>query len=50
MKDHFRSQIHNHTAGGVVGLGYLGLSLAVAFSEGGFPIVGINVGGRAESR
>ncbi|MBK7203326.1 MAG: 3-hydroxyacyl-CoA dehydrogenase NAD-binding domain-containing protein [Anaerolineae bacterium] len=30
----------------VIGLGYVGLPLAVAFAEKGFPVVGIEVDGR----
>jgi len=39
MKDPLRAKIHNHTAvGAVIGLGYVGLPLAVAFAEKGFPV------------
>jgi len=30
----------------VIGLGYAGLPLAVAFAERGFPVVGVDVDGR----
>ncbi len=44
MKDNLLSRIHDHTAVvAVVGLGYVGLPLAVAFAERGFPVVGIDV-------
>ncbi|PKO20457.1 MAG: hypothetical protein CVU38_19980 [Chloroflexi bacterium HGW-Chloroflexi-1] len=47
MKDQLLAEIHDHTAVvAVVGLGYVGLSLAVAFAEKGFPVVGIDVDGR----
>jgi len=46
MKDQLLSKIHNRTAVvAVVGLGYVGLLLAVAFAEKGFPVVGIDVDG-----
>ncbi|MFZ1475659.1 MAG: hypothetical protein WAV79_22295 [Anaerolineae bacterium] len=38
MKDQLHPKIHDHTAVvAVVGLGYVGLPLAVAFAEKGFP-------------
>ncbi|MGB3062170.1 MAG: 3-hydroxyacyl-CoA dehydrogenase NAD-binding domain-containing protein [Anaerolineae bacterium] len=41
------TKINDHTAVvAVVGLGYVGLPLAVAFAEKGFPVVGIEVDGR----
>ena len=47
MKDQLLSKIHDHTAVvAVIGLGYVGLPLAVAFAEQGFPVVGIEVDGR----
>ncbi len=47
MKDQLLSKIHDHTAVvAVVGLGYVGLPLAVAFAEKGFPVVGIDVDSR----
>ncbi len=39
MKDQLLSKIHDYTAVvAVVGLGYVGLPLAVAFAEKGFPV------------
>ncbi|MGB3218778.1 MAG: NAD(P)-binding domain-containing protein, partial [Anaerolineae bacterium] len=47
MKDQLLSKIHDHTAVvAVIGLGYVGLPLAVAFAEKGFSVVGIEVDGR----
>ena len=47
MKDQLLAKIHDHTAVvAIVGLGYVGLPLAVAFAERGFPVVGIDVEGR----
>lgn len=44
MKDQLLSKIAQHDAViAVVGLGYVGLPLAVAFAERGFPVVGIDV-------
>jgi UDP-N-acetyl-D-glucosamine dehydrogenase len=44
MKNHLLSRIHDHTAAvAVIGLGYVGLPLAVAFAESGFQVVGIDV-------
>ncbi len=44
MKDQILHRIENRTATvAVVGLGYVGLPLAVAFAEHGFPVVGIDV-------
>ena len=38
MKHQLLSKIHDHTAVvAVIGLGYVGLPLAVAFAEKGFP-------------
>ncbi|MFZ1554410.1 MAG: hypothetical protein WAV53_23685 [Anaerolineae bacterium] len=38
MKDQLLSKIHDHTAVvAVIGLGYVGLPLAVAVAERGFP-------------
>ena len=46
MKDRLLSRIHDHTAViAVVGMGYVGLPLAVAFAEKGFPVIGIDVDG-----
>ncbi len=37
-------KIHAHTAQvAIIGLGYVGLPLAVAFAEAGFPVIGIDV-------
>ena len=47
IKNQLLSKIHNHTAiVAVIGLGYVGLPLAVAFAEKGFPVVGIDVDNR----
>ena len=47
MRDQLLSKIHDHTAVvAVVCLSYVGLPLAVAFAEKGFPVVGIDVDGR----
>ena len=47
MKNQLLIKIHDHTAVvAVIGLGYVGLPLAVAFAEKGFPVVGIEVAGR----
>ena len=47
MKDQLLAKIHDHTAVvAVLGLGYMGLPLAVSFAEKGFPVVGIDVDGR----
>ena len=48
MKDQLLlSKIHTRTTTiAVIGLGYVGLPLAVAFAEKGFPVVGIDVDGR----
>ncbi len=44
MKDQFLTKIARHEATvAIVGLGYVGLPLAVAFAERGFPVVGIDV-------
>ena len=44
MKDQLLNRIHDHTATiAIIGLGYVGLPLAVAFAEKGFPVVGIDV-------
>jgi UDP-N-acetyl-D-glucosamine dehydrogenase len=44
MKDHLLAKIANREAVvAIVGLGYVGLPLAVAFAERGFPVVGIDV-------
>jgi UDP-N-acetyl-D-glucosamine dehydrogenase len=47
MKDQLLAKIHDHTAVvAIVGLGYVGLPLAVAFAERGFPVVGIDMDAR----
>ena len=47
MRELLLSKIHTRTATiAVIGLGYVGLPLAVAFAEKGFPVVGIDVDGR----
>ena len=47
MKQHLLTKIHDRTAVvAVIGLGYVGLPLAVAFAEKGFPVVGIDVDDR----
>jgi len=44
MKQQLLAQIHNRTASvAVIGLGYVGLPLAVTFAESGFPVIGIDV-------
>ena len=44
MKEHLLAQFEGHSAViAVIGLGYVGLPLAVAFAERGFPVVGIDV-------
>jgi UDP-N-acetyl-D-glucosamine dehydrogenase len=44
MNNQLLSKINDHTAVvSVIGLGYVGLPLAVAFAERGFPVVGIDV-------
>jgi UDP-N-acetyl-D-glucosamine dehydrogenase len=44
MKEHLITKIEGHSAViAVIGLGYVGLPLAVAFAERGFPVVGIDV-------
>jgi len=44
VKSHLLTRIHDHSATiAVVGLGYVGLPLAIAFAEHGFPVVGIDV-------
>jgi UDP-N-acetyl-D-glucosamine dehydrogenase len=44
MEDQLLRRIDEHTAVvAIVGLGYVGLPLAVAFAECGFPVVGIDV-------
>ena len=55
MKEQLLTKIEGHSAViAVIGLGYVGLPLAVAFAERGFPVVGdrrgCDEGGRAESR
>ena len=46
-KDQLLARIRDHRAVvAVVGLGYVGLPLAVAFAEKGFPVVGIDVDAR----
>lgn len=47
LKDQLLAKIENHQATvAVIGLGYVGLPLAVAFAERGFPVVGIDVDDR----
>ncbi len=47
MKEQLLTRVHDHTATiAIIGLGYVGLPLAVAFAEKGFPVVGIDVDGR----
>ncbi|HRJ45077.1 MAG TPA: hypothetical protein PL105_24475, partial [Caldilineaceae bacterium] len=37
-------KLNSHSAAvAIIGLGYVGLPLAVAFAEAGFPVVGIDV-------
>jgi len=44
MQSKLLEKIQNHTAQvAIIGLGYVGLPLAVAFAEAGFPVVGIDV-------
>jgi len=44
MKNQLVDKIHAHSARiAVIGLGYVGLPLAVAFAEAGFSVVGIDV-------
>jgi len=44
MKTHLLTKINDHSATvAIIGLGYVGLPLAVAFAESGFPVVGIDV-------
>ena len=46
-KDQLLARIRDHRAVvAVIGLGYVGLPLAVAFAEKGFPVVGIDVDAR----
>jgi UDP-N-acetyl-D-glucosamine dehydrogenase len=43
VKETLENSLRNHTARiGILGLGYVGLPLAVAFSEAGFQIIGID--------
>lgn len=47
LRELLLSKIHTRTATiAVIGLGYVGLPLAVAFAERGFPVVGSDVAGR----
>jgi len=47
MADQLLSKIEDHSAVvAVIGLGYVGLPLAVAFAERGFPVVGIDLDSR----
>lgn len=47
MKEQFLAKVHDRSAiVAVIGLGYVGLPLAVAFAEQGFPVVGIDVDAR----
>ncbi len=44
MKQALLDRLHNHEAVvGIVGLGYVGLPLAVAFAESGFHVIGLDV-------
>ena len=44
MQSKLLEKIQNHTAQvAIIGLGYVGLPLAVAFAEAGFPVLGIDV-------
>jgi len=44
MNNQLLGKINDHTAVvSIIGLGYVGLPLAVAFAERGFPVVGIDV-------
>jgi UDP-N-acetyl-D-glucosamine dehydrogenase len=44
IKDQLLAKINDHSAVvAIVGLGYVGLPLAVAFAEHGFPVIGIDV-------
>jgi len=44
MKDYLLNRIHTHTAQvAIIGLGYVGLPLAVSFADSGFSVVGIDV-------
>lgn len=43
MKPQLLDKIHTHQAQiAIIGLGYVGLPLAVAFDEAGFPVVGVD--------
>ena len=47
IKDQLLAKINDHNAVvAIVGLGYVGLPLAVAFAEHGFPVLGIDVDAR----
>ena len=47
MKHQLLTKTHDHSATvAIIGLGYVGLPLAVAFAEKGFPVVGIDVDNR----
>ena len=47
MKQRLLHKIQDHRAAvAIIGLGYVGLPLAVAFAEAGFPVVGIDVDAR----
>ena len=47
IKDQFLAKINDHNAVvAIIGLGYVGLPLAVAFAERGFPVIGIDVDAR----
>jgi len=52
MRNNLLSKIQTHTAQvAIIGLGYVGLPLAVAFAETGFPGVGMDVdGGKTAAR
>jgi UDP-N-acetyl-D-glucosamine dehydrogenase len=47
MIDPLLAKIQQHTASiAIIGLGYVGLPLAVAFAERGFPVIGIDIDAR----
>src|SRR5689334_5641899 len=47
MKDILLKRIHDRTATiGIIGLGYVGLPLAIEFAKGGFKVIGYDVSER----
>src|SRR5260221_753629 len=43
-KDQLQDRLEKHTAQvGIIGLGYVGLPLAVAFAEAGFTVIGLDL-------